>query len=446
MTRQLADALHDAARPARTGLFARLLQRALTQLTYGTITLRDRGTERSFGSGDPVATVTVHDPAFYRRAALGGSVGAGESYMDGEWDCDDLVALVRILAANRHALARLDGAGRIAARAADLLAHVFRANTRQGSRRNIEAHYDLSNAFFETFLDERMMYSAAVFESPAMTLEEASRAKLERLCRKLELAPDDHLLEIGSGWGGLAVYAAGRFGCRVTTATISPAQYEAAVDRVRAAGLEDRVEVLLTDYRDLTGSYDKLVSVEMVEAVGNEFLNGYFDRLSRLVRPGGLIALQAITIEDRRFASAVRDVDFIKKHVFPGSFIPSVSRLVSSAARHTDTVLVNLEDIGLDYADTLAAWRERFEGARRRILELGFDERFLRLWRFYLCYCEGGFRERAISDVQMLFAKPCYRRRPWRAGVNLPGGGLTVVDGDLPDDPATARRPPEVSR
>ncbi|MAT84878.1 MAG: SAM-dependent methyltransferase [Gammaproteobacteria bacterium] len=437
MTRPLADALHQAARPARSGPFARLLQRALSRLSRGSITLRDRGTELVFGAGEPAAVVTVHDPAFYRRAALGGSVGAGESYMDGDWDCDGLVALVRILAANRDALERLDGAGRVAARTADLLAHLLRANTRRGSRRNIEAHYDLSNAFFETFLDERMMYSAAVYESPAMTLEEASRAKLERLCRKLELAPEDHLLEIGTGWGGLAVYAAGRFGCRVTTATISPSQYEAALDRVRAAGLEDRVEVLLTDYRDLTGRYDKLVSVEMVEAVGNDFLNGYFETLSRLVRPGGLIALQAITIEDRRFRQALRDVDFIKKHVFPGSFIPSVSRLVSAAARHTDTVLVNLEDIGLDYADTLAAWRERFEGARRRVLELGFDERFLRLWRFYLCYCEGGFRERAISDVQLLFAKPGYRRRPWRAGVNLPGGELTVVDGDL-DGPAAA--------
>lgn len=428
MNRHAVQSL-SSARPAPSGLFARLLHRALERLEHGSLTLREGAAETRYGAGEPAAVVTVHDPAFYRRVALGGTVGAGEAYMEGQWDCDDLVALVRILAANRDALARLDGAGTWLARAVDLVGHLGRANTRRGSRRNIEAHYDLSNAFFETFLDQRMMYSAAVYEADDMTLEEASRAKLERLCRKLELAPEDHLLEIGSGWGGLAEYAARRFGCRVTTATISPAQYEAAIDRVRSAGLEDQVEVLLTDYRDLTGEYDKLVSVEMVEAVGNDYLDGYFATLSRLVRPGGLIALQAITIEDRRFSSALREVDFIKKHVFPGSFIPSVSRLVSSAARHTDAVLVNLEDIGLDYATTLAAWRQRFEAARRQILLMGFDERFLRLWRFYLCYCEGGFRERAISDVQLLFAKPGYRGQAWRAGLELPRRELSVVSG-----------------
>jgi len=416
-----------SARPAPSVPFARLLRRALQRLQHGSLILREGAVETRYGSGDPAAVVTVHDPAFYRRVALGGTVGAGEAYMAGQWDCDDLVALVRVLVANREALARLDGAGTWLARAVDLVGHLGRANSRRGSRRNIEAHYDLSNAFFETFLDQRMMYSAAVYEHDDMTLEEASRAKLERLCRKLELTADDHLLEIGSGWGGLAEYAARRFGCRVTTATSSPAQFEAAIDRVRSAGLEDRVEVLLTDYRDLTGEYDKLVSVEMVEAVGNDYLDGYFATLDRLVRPGGIIALQAITIEDRRFRSALREVDFIKKHVFPGSFIPSVSRLVSAAARHTDAVLVNLEDIGLDYAATLAEWRSRFEAARRQILLMGFDERFVRLWRFYLCYCEGGFRERAISDVQLLFAKPGYRGRAWRRSLELPRRQLAVV-------------------
>jgi cyclopropane-fatty-acyl-phospholipid synthase len=338
--------------------------------------------------------------------------------MDGGWECDDLASLIRILVINRDALARLDGANTLLTQCRDMLAHLTRRNSRRGSRRNIEAHYDLSNAFFETFLDQRMMYSAAVFEAPGMSLEAASIAKLERLCRKLELDPGDHLLEIGSGWGGLAVHAAAHFGCRVTTVTISPAQQQAAQARVQAAGLEDRVSVLLSDYRDVRGSYDKLVSVEMVEAVGHDYLDGYFRVLDRLLKPGGLLALQAITIEDRRYREAVRSVDFIKKHIFPGSFIPSVSRLVASAARHTDTVLVNLEDIGLDYAATLREWRRRFEARREDILALGFDERFLRMWRFYLAYCEGGFQERAISDVQMLFAKPGYRAQPWRASVD----------------------------
>jgi len=409
----------DPHRARRRGLFARAVHRALGALTAGSLRIREGRSEVCYGaapgSGGPSATVTIHHPGAYRRIALGGTVGAGESYMDGDWDCDDLAALIRILVRNRDAMARLDGAGTFLTQCRNLLAHMTRRNSRRGSRRNIEAHYDLSNAFFETFLDERMMYSSAVYEHPDMSLEEASLAKLERLCRKLELCPGDHLLEIGSGWGGLAVHAAGRFGCRVTTATISPAQHQAAVARVRAAGLADRVEVLLCDYRDLTGSYDKLVSVEMVEAVGHDYLDGYFRAIDRLVRPGGLIALQAITIEDRRYRDAVRSVDFIKKHIFPGSFIPSVSCLIVSAARHTDAVLVNLEDIGLDYAVTLREWRRRFESRRDDILRLNFDERFLRMWRFYLAYCEGGFAERAISDVQMLFAKPGYRRPPWRA-------------------------------
>jgi cyclopropane-fatty-acyl-phospholipid synthase len=408
----------------RRGMFARLVHGVLGQLTRGTLRIREGGSEFRYGSAhaeaEPAATLTIHDARCYRRIAFGGTVGAGESYMDGQWDCDDLAALIRILVLNRDVLARLDGASTLLTQFKDLLAHLTRRNSRRGSRRNIEAHYDLSNAFFETFLDRRMMYSSAVFEQPDMSLEQASVAKLERLCRKLELTADDHLLEIGTGWGGLAVHAAGRFGCRVTTATISPAQHAAAVERVRAAGLEDRVLVVLSDYRDLRGQYDKLVSVEMVEAVGHEFLDGYFRVLGSLVKPDGLLALQAITIEDRRYREAVRSVDFIKKHIFPGSFIPSVSRLVSAAARQTDTVLVNLEDIGHDYATTLREWRRRFEARRDDILALGFDQRFLRMWRFYLAYCEGGFQERAISDVQLLFAKPGYRQRPWRANLTAP--------------------------
>lgn len=407
-------------RPRRLTPFQRLVHRVLGTLEQGSLRLRDHHVDYRFGSGEPCVTVTVHDSAFYRRLVLGGSVGAGESYMEGQWDCDDLVGLIRLLAANRGAMSALDGAATWASRLLDLAGHLFRRNSRRGSRRNIEAHYDLSNDFFETFLDASMMYSSAVFEHEAMTLEEATTAKLDRLCRKLELSPADHLLEIGTGWGGLAVHAASRYGCRVTTATISPAQCRAAEERVRRAGVADRVTVLLRDYRDLTGQYDKLVSVEMVEAVGHQYLDGYFRTLGRLVRPGGLMALQAITIEDYRYRQALHSVDFIKKHIFPGSFIPSVSVLVNAAAASTDSVLVNLEDIGLDYARTLEAWRLRVEARRGEVLAQGFDEAFLRMWRFYLCYCEGGFRERAISDVQLLFARPGYRGQPWRSPLEEP--------------------------
>jgi cyclopropane-fatty-acyl-phospholipid synthase len=414
MSRILAEPTQPTIRPTG-GWWAKRVLAALARLEHGTLRLLQGGTETCFGAGAPVVAVTVHRQRFFRRLALGGTVGAGEAYMDGDWDCDDLVGLVRLLAADRGAQGAIDGVATFTARAVSGLAHRARGNSRRGSRRNITAHYDLSNAFFETFLDRRMMYSSAIYERAGMTLEQASSAKLERLCRKLELTSEDHLLEVGSGWGGLAEYAAGRYGCRVTTVTISPAQYQAARARIRASGLEDRVTVLLRDYRDLDGCYDKIVSVEMVEAVGDNYLDGYFAILGRLLAPRGLMALQAITIEDQRFHQALRSVDFIKKHIFPGSFIPSVSRLVSSAARYSGTVLVSLEDMGHDYAETLAAWRARFEAERARVIELGFDERFVRMWRFYLAYCEGGFRERAISDVQLLFAGPAYRGRPWRA-------------------------------
>jgi len=345
---------------------------------------------------------------------LGGTVGAGDAYMDGDWDCDDLVCLVRLLVANRDVMEKVDGTATVTSRIGNLLQHLLRRNSLAGSRRNVEAHYDLSNEFFATFLDEQMMYSSAVYESANASLDEASIAKLERLCRKLELTPQDHLLEIGTGWGGLAIYAAERYGCRVTTTTISQAQYAAASQRVRDAGLQDRVTVLCRDYRELEGTFDKLVSVEMVEAVGHQYLDGYFRTLSRLVGPDGLIVVQAITIDDRYYEQAVRSVDFIKKHIFPGGFLPCVSRLIAAAARNTDTMLVNLEDFGADYARTLRAWRERFEARRDDIQALGFDVRFRRMWRFYLAYCEGGFLERATSCVQLVFAKPGYRGQPWR--------------------------------
>jgi cyclopropane-fatty-acyl-phospholipid synthase len=313
------------------------------------------------------------------------------------------------MARNRDALAGIDSGlvrlGALPARAW----HALRANSRRGSRRNIEAHYDLGNDFFALFLDGSMTYSAALFERPGMNLAEAQLAKIDRLCRKLRLGPDDHLLEIGTGWGALAIHAATRYGCRVTTTTISPAQREEAIRRIATSGLSDRVRVLAADYRDLRGTYSKIVSVEMVEAVGHERMAGYFAALDRLLAPDGLVAIQAITIADRNYEAARRGVDFIQRFVFPGGAIPSLTSLFTAAARASRLTPLQVEDLGPHYATTLRLWRHRFESNLDRVRALGFDERFARLWRYYLAYCEGGFLERAIGDAQILFAGPAFR-------------------------------------
>jgi cyclopropane-fatty-acyl-phospholipid synthase len=358
--------------------------------------------------------IAVNHPRFYRRTIALGSVGAAESYVDGDWDCDDLVGLVQLLVVNRALTERLEGGlARIGAIAARLVHRLLRDNSESGSRTNIAAHYDLGNELFAAFLDSRMQYSSAWFEAGA-DLERASLAKLDRVVAKLNLTSGDHLLEIGGGWGGLAIHAAKVSGCRVTTTTISQEQHRYAVAQVAEAGLGDRVQVLCEDYRRLGGRYSKIVSIEMVEAVGANWLDRYFQTIGRLLDDDGIALLQAITIDERHYQSALRSVDFIKRHVFPGSFIPAASVLIGSAAR-SGLATVNLEDLGFDYALTLRAWRERFEAAYPRLEALGYDERFRRLWRFYLAYCEGGFRERALSDVQLLLAKPGYRGRPHRA-------------------------------
>ena len=404
---------------AHEPLAQRLVQRALGAVQGGSLRVSTSGQARTYGQGEPEVRLTVHDPAFYRRLALQGSIGAGESYMDGLWDCDDLVALVRIMARNRPAQERLEGWAAAPAALADAWGHWRRRNSKRGSRRNISAHYDLGDGLFRLFLDERMMYSAAVFDCGDETLDEASEAKLARLCQKLELQPGDHLLEIGCGWGGLALFAAQRFGCRVTAITISEAQHQCASRLVAENGLADQVEVKLCDYRDLRGRYDKLVSVEMIEAVGHEYLNAYFRACARLLRPDGLMAMQAIVIRDSAYRRALRRADFIKKHIFPGGFMPSVSVLTAAAAK-ADLSLANLEDLALDYALTLREWRRRLDANAARAQALGFDERFVRLWRFYFAYCEGGFLERAISDVQMLFTMPGRRGPVWRVPLEKP--------------------------
>jgi cyclopropane-fatty-acyl-phospholipid synthase len=353
--------------------------------------------------------VHVHDLRFWRLMATGGSVGAAEAWMAELWDTPDPVAVVRVLARNRNVLPELERGGARITNALLGLWHAYNRNSLAGSRRNIAAHYDLGNAFFAAWLDERMMYSSALYLAEADSLEQAQLNKLERICRKLDLGPDDHLLEIGTGWGGLAIHAAAHYGCRVTTTTISNEQYEHACAAVARAGLSDRVRILKRDYRDLDGQYDKLVSVEMIEAVGHQYLDTYLATIERLLRPGGLALIQAITIEDSRYRSALGNIDFIKRYIFPGSFIPSVSAITAAMGRSTRLGLVEMADFGASYARTLAEWRQRFESAWGSLRAMGFDETFRRRWLWYLAYCEGGFHERAISDVHLLLAGPDWR-------------------------------------
>ena len=359
------------------------------------------------------ATIEIHDPAFYRYVAGNGSVGAGEAYIDGLWHSDDPVTLMRMLVRNRHLLDAMEtGLARVGGLALRAW-HALKRNTRGGSQRNIAAHYDLGNDFFRLWLDESLMYSSALFAQPDDTLETAQVRKLDRICRKLALAPGERVIEIGTGWGGFALHAAHHYGVHVTTTTISREQHALASERVRAAGLQDRIDVRLDDYRDLSGRFDKLVSIEMIEAIGAQYLDAYFSTVSRLLAPHGMALIQAITIEDHRYAQALKAVDFIKRYVFPGSFIPSVTAMLGAAARASDLKPFHLEDIGPSYAQTLAAWRERFHRSAADVRALGYDERFMRLWDFYLAYCESGFRERSTGVVQLLLTRPACRRAPY---------------------------------
>ena len=389
----------------RTQLLARF-----NGLRGGVLVVRDALGEQRYGESAPGGLPPVHvhvdDAAFYRLLAAQGSVGAGEAYLQGHWRCDDLVTLVRLLVRNR---ALLDGMESGLARVGGLALrgwNALRRNTRAGSRRNIAAHYDLGNDFFKLFLSSDLMYSSAMYEAEDEDLEAASRRKLDAVCRKLALAPGDRVIEIGTGWGGFALHAARHYGCHVTTTTISREQHALAARRVAEAGLQDRVTLLLQDYRDLRGEYDKLVSIEMVEAIGAQYLDTFFGQLGRLLRPGGRALLQAITIEDHRYVQARDSVDFIKRFVFPGSFIPSLNALYQAKTRASDLQVLHQEDFGLSYACTLRAWRQRFMARLPEVREQGFDERFIRLWEFYLAYCEGGFLERSIGVSHLLMARP----------------------------------------
>ena len=391
------------------GLAEKAVMQRLRQLDTGKLTLVDKGTEQVFGSGlegDIEARITVLDQRFYSELAFGGSIGGGEAYMHGYWMCDDLVSLVQLLLRNRHVLDGMEGGlARITA-PLQRLYHRINRNSHEGARRNIAAHYDLGNDFFALWLDETMMYSSAIFERPDMGLHEAQLARLDHICRKLELTPGDHVIEIGTGWGGFALHAAQNYGCRVTTTTISREQFEKARLRVAKAGLQDRITLLQKDFRDLEGQYDKLVSIEMIEAIDHGLFDTYFRKCSDLLKPDGAMLIQAITIADQRYEEYRKSVDFIQRYIFPGSGLPSASVMTDSVARQTDMRMLGLEDIGLHYAVTLRRWRENFTAQLSEVRRQGYPESFIRMWEYYLCYCEGAFLERAISDVQILFTKP----------------------------------------
>lgn len=406
-----------ASRPA--GWFPRLARRLiidrLKDVRAGGLTLIDAGGRHRLGRhhDELQAGVTVHDPAFYSRLLREGSLGAAESYLRGEWSTGDLTALFRLFLRNPQLGSGVDAG--LLSRLAKLAArgvHRLRPNTLGGSRKNIHAHYDLGNDFFALFLDETLTYSCGIFERPESTLAEASRAKLDRLCRKLALSPADHLLEIGTGWGSLALHAASRYGCRVTTATISQAQFQHARWRVAEAGLADRVTVLLADYRELRGRFSKLVSVEMIEAVGHDFLAEYFSHCSHLLTADGLMALQAITMPDHRYPQYLRSADFIQTYIFPGGCCPSLGAMTAAIGRASDLKVTHLEDIGPHYATTLRHWRERFTARLDRVRELGYSARFIRMWEYYLAYCEAGFAERYLGTLQLVLAKPGNQRPP----------------------------------
>lgn len=382
----------------------------LAQFQYGQVTVKENGKVSVYGeiSDDfPVAaTINILDPRFYSETAFGGSIGAGEAFIHGYWSCQELTSLVRILLRNRHVLDGMERGTAWLTRPFQSIFHWLNKNTQEGSRRNIAAHYDLGNDFYGLWLDPSMMYSSGYYATEQTTLEDASIAKLDRICRQLELKETDHLLEIGTGWGGFAIHAAKNYGCRVTTTTISEEQYRYAEQAVKDAGVADRVELLLKDYRALNGEYDKLVSIEMIEAVGHEFHDTFFKTCASLLKRNGQMLLQAINIADQQYKSYVKSVDFIKRYIFPGGCLTSVTAMADTLTRVTDMRVVHLEDIGVHYGTTLKHWRERFFARIEDVRAMGFSDEFIRMWHYYLCYCEGAFVERATGVVQMHVIRP----------------------------------------
>lgn len=392
----------------------RLVFHTLKNISQGRLTVIQGSQINVFGQSQAEdgldARIQVHDGNLWKSVLTRGSIGAGEAWMAGHWSSPDLTAVIRIFVRNRHVMNSLDGNNSLMARLAMKAVHHMNRNTVEGSKRNISAHYDLSNSFFKLFLDPTLMYSSAVYAHENQSLNEASQHKLALVCQQLKLKPSDHLLEIGSGWGGMAIHAAKFYGSRVTTVTISKEQYEYARQRIDQEGLSKQITILLKDYRELRGSeweghFDKLVSIEMIEAVGADFQTEYFQICSNLLKPGGLALIQAITIEQQYYEAYLNDTDFIRHYIFPGGCLPTLERMEKITREKTSLRLEQCRDITLDYARTLRDWNRNFQGQKDAIKKLGFDESFLRMWEFYLCYCEGGFLERSIGTHQVIFSR-----------------------------------------
>jgi cyclopropane-fatty-acyl-phospholipid synthase len=397
-------------------LSRRLFFALMKDVKIGKLTLIEKNQPYQIGQSSKEvslqATIHVHHPRFYTSTVFGGSIGSAEAYMVGLWSTSHLTNVIRLVILNQQMMEKMDKGWSWLSDPVHKLYHYFRRNTLKGSKKNIVAHYDLGNDFYKLFLDETLTYSCGIFEHENCTLEAASIAKYDRICRKLQLHPGDHVIEIGGGWGGFSIHAAKNYGCRVTTTTISDEQYALAEKRISTSGLSHRIRLLRKDYRHLSGKFDKLVSIEMIEAVGHQYLNTFFQICSRLLKANGLMLLQAITIVDHMFDAHKRSVDFSKRYIFPGSCIPSIRAIMSSIACKTDLKLFHLEDITPHYVRTLAEWRKRFFDHIDDVRKLGFSETFIRMWEYYLCYCEAGFAERYIGDVQMLLTKPMCRREP----------------------------------
>ena len=417
MNSMTALALHSAMSAPSRSLGSRMARQlvfqALRKLKAGRLLVCEDNQEYYFGENgdtDLVARIDVHNSDAWQVILTRGSIGSGETWMNGDWTSPDLCAVTRLFVRNRDVLNTLDGSGSFVARLAMRAVHHLNRNTLEGSRRNISAHYDLSNDFFQLFLDPTLMYSSAIYAHPQQSLEAAAIHKLDVVCQSLQLQASDHLLEIGSGWGGLAMHAAQHYGCRVTSVTISAEQYALARQRIETAGLSDRITLLLKDYRELCGAewqgrFDKLVSIEMIEAVGADFQKDYFRICSGLLKPGSLALIQAITIREDYYEAYLNDTDFIRHYIFPGGCLPTLERMDKLTREHTDLRLAQTRDLTLDYARTLRDWYQRCLQQRDAIARLGFDDRFFRMWEFYLCYCEGGFREGATQTYQVVFNK-----------------------------------------
>ena len=391
-------------------LYKKIIHQRLSQIKDAHIIIKDGKSINKYGKpGNLSAKINILDTAFYKNIILGGTIGASESFIRGEWSSPNLTNVIRVLARNTEAQDKLENLFTLLSQPFLKVMHKLNENSVRGSKKNISRHYDLSNDFFSLFLDKNMMYSSAIYKSRKTSLEDASTNKLDVICKKLNLKKTDHVIEIGTGWGGFAIYAAKNYGCKVTTTTISIEQYKFAKQKIKEAGLGKKIKVLLKDYRLLKGQYDKLVSIEMIEAVGYQFYDEYFKIIGQLLKNDGEALIQAITIKDQRYSKAIQSVDFIQKYIFPGSCIPSITAIQNSLTNSTDLVINDIRDIGHHYARTLADWRKRFLKNKQEIRKLGFDDKFLRMWLFYFAYCEGGFEEKVISDIHLHITKPGYR-------------------------------------